>query len=292
MGDINKRLTDENVDIQNILGSIRKDIKENIDIYTQTLKKENQIVLNEEKLNNLLNEEISNNYGNIEQFKNEYGIVMKNKVPYGNIIAVYDGDFFVTIELILKTIATRNILKIKPSKLQVTNLILIERINNILNEYGIGDKLELITDEKIEDVDLILQIGRYFDLNFKISKDVPAKKIEYNEAVLYVEDVLDKELLEKIKEKYAYIIAKDTLDIGDICDKKVKDVEEAVKIINKEYKRNSVGIMCKNSDINGYFIEKVYAQNVFVNVSPTLIKDFSLNCDDLLYSKNICVYRN
>jgi len=286
------KLIDENVDMKKILESIKTDIKQNIDIYTQTLKKEKQIILDEEKINSILNEEINSSYGNIEQFKNEYGIVMKNKVPYGNVLAIYDGDFFVTIELVLKTIATRNVLKIKTSKLQVTNLILIERINKILEVYGIVDKLELITDKTIKNVDLILQIGRDYDLDLDVQKDVPIKKIEYKKSILYVEDVLDKELLEKIKENYAYVIAKDGIDVDEAYDKKVKDVEEAIKFINREYKRNSVGIMCKNPEVSVYFIEKVYAENVFVNVSPTLIRDFTLTCDDLMYQKNICVYRN
>lgn len=286
------KLIDESIDIQRILKSLKTDIKENIDIYTQTLKKEHQETLDAKKLNKLLSEEFVSSYGNIEQFKNEYGIIMKNKVPYGNILAIYNGEFLVTIELILKTISTRNVLKIKPSKLQVTNLILIERVNKILDEYGIENKVELITDEKVEDVDLILQIGKDFNLDFKIPNNVPVKKIEYKKAILYVEDVLDRELLEKIKENYAYVIVKETLDVGDIYDKKVKDVKEAIKYINQEYKRNSVGIMCSDSQISGDFIEKVYAKNVFVNVSPTLIEEFTLDCDELLYQKNICVYRN
>ena len=286
------KLIDENVNIEKIRESIKLDMRENIDVYTQTLKKECQEILDAEKLNSLLDKEISSSYGNIERFKNEYGIVMKNKVPYGNVLAIYNGDFFVTIELMLKTISTRNVLKIKPSQLQITNLILFERINKILEEYGIADKLELITDETIENVDLILQIGDDYNFNIKIPKDIPIKKIEYKKSILYVEDVLDKELLEKIKENYAYVIVKDGIDIEEAYDKKVKDVEEAVKYINKDYKRVSVGIMCKKPEVSGYFIQKVYATNVFVNVSPTLIEEFDLECEELLYQKNICVYRN
>lgn len=286
------RLIEEKVDIQKIIQSIKIDIKENIDLYTRILKKENQVDLDKNKLNYLLNKEFNSNYGNIQQFKNNYGIVMNNKVPYGNILAIYTGDFYLTIELILKTIATRNVLKIKPSSLQVTNLIIIERVNKILEEYQIEEKLELITDEDVEDIDLILQLGKEFNLNFKVPRNVPIKKIEYNKSIFYVEDILDRDLLQKIKENYTYVIVKENLDINELYDKKVKDIKEAVKYINREYKRESVGIMCKNPGVSSYFVEKVYAKNVFVNVSPTLIERFDLDCDELLYQKNICVYRN
>lgn len=268
-----------------------------------------------EKINsNLFEKDIYNNEKikkEIEQRKREDNfIVSKFKDSIGVVGIIFDGNVYVTIELLKKMILTKNaiVFCLSDKKYAITNLIVLY-FRQALKLCGCDENLvQAINSQNYEEMykhnnilKKIIVIGNKDLQNQVLSKS----KIEvitsgYNCFDLYIEDIIDIELIKRIInisdiELYIYInskISKENIEKLGIDDyTEVQSVEECIRDININSSGYSSSIFTKNNDNANKFLKLIKSKNVFVNASPTAERTLDIKGSDLLYIKQI-MYKN
>lgn len=283
-------------DSEIILRDIKNQIEKNLDILYQGYIIENTEISEEifaQKIRNQYEVEINNNQ---EVFKNEFGKVANIKDPYGVLGVLSDCNLFQIFRLMILAVVSKNALIINLEKNVGVNYLLIQNIKDVLKRYELENLIEIyngkLNNDEIlqenENLDGIIFIGKRADAErIKILSTKPVIYSGCGYYDMYIEDDLDTELIEKIKEnKQVKIYSKIGIGIGQ----EVTGLEEAIARINEFGNRYAVGIIVEDREKAKEFISLIKSRNVFVNAIPTLVETLDIKASDLVCEKSILVY--
>ena len=300
---INQKVIDDfykiiksNIEDINIIYKIEEENNNSFKSIDEVLKKVN--------ISNKINYEI-------EQRKREDGfLVAKYKESIGVIGVVYNGDPYITVTLALNAILSKNaIIFCTNNKMYaLTNLISLY-LQQALEQNGYNKELvQVINSTDYSEIykhnniiRKIIVIGDK-DLQDKVINEakVDVTVSGYGNYDLYIEDILDINLIKKILEiKQAnfniYLhknIAKEITENFDIEDyTEIENVEECIRDININSAGYGSSIFTTNGENANKFLKMIKSKNVFVNASPNLESMFDISEDDMLYVKQI-MYKN
>ena len=242
----------------------------------------------------------------IEQTKREDNfIVAKYKENLGVVGIMFNGDIYVTIELLKRLLYTKNamIFCTNNEMYAITNLIILyfkqalkicgydEEIVQVINS---NDYSEMYNHNNI--IKKIIVVG-----NKVLAKsNVEVITSGYGNFDIYIEEILDFNLIKeiiKIKDielniyvnKYINAEEIEKLEIDDYTE--VENIDECIRDININSAGYSSSIFTKNPENANKFLKLVKSKNVFVNASPTAERTFDIKENDLFYTKQV-MYRN
>ncbi len=294
----NVRVAQENYngrEINNIIEDIKEIITQNFDILSNAYRLDKKEELNLNKLIAQLEIEKIDERIEGRAFKNEYGKVGNIMVPYGILGVISNCDVYNILRIIILALQTKNGLIINITENVGVNFLLIENIKNVLQNYNATDLIEIYNNkagEKLEEnekIDGIIYVGKRADSErFKILVGKPVIYTGCGNYELYIEDNLDRKLIEKVKENPRLkIYSNPEIQIGQ----EVASIDEAILRIAETGNGYAAGIITRSRESAKKFVEKVKARNVFVNALPTLIdNNLDLKAKDLMYEKSILVY--
>lgn len=277
-------------EIEKTINIIRGELEKNIDIIEEAYKVENTKPFDKELfLDSIKNEKFK--YGKIQDVvKNEYGIINRVYTPYGIIGMIYDGDIYTTISMISKCIQTRNALVLSTYKNVGMIYIIVKEITKVLEQIEADELIQInsnMTDMlNSKEIEKIFYIGKreaYENLKAETPKEMEYRGYKHYE--MYIDDELDKELIKKMQ-GISNMKIYTRYDNGI----KVKDIDDAIAKINIEGGKYAVGIMTKDSNKAKKFIDEINASNVFINEAPTLTNMLNIECQDLIYRKNVILF--
>lgn len=263
----------------------------------------NNIVLNINKIKNLKKE--------IEQRRREDKfIVSRYKENIGVLGIIFDGDIYVTIQLLKLLLYTKNAmvfctnnkkygiikllilffkqaLKICGYDEEIVQVINSENYLEMYNHDNILKKIIVIGNKNLQNsvicksnLEVITSGYWCFDLyieniiNFDFIKKIT--EIEDIELNIYVNRQINSEQIERLK-------------IEDYTE--IENIDECIRDIQINSAGYSSSIFTKNSENANRFMKLVKSKNVFVNASPTAERTFDIDENDLLYIKQI-MYKN
>jgi gamma-glutamyl phosphate reductase len=224
--------------------------------------------------------------------------VLETRQNLGVIGVFYDGDILLTIDIICKVLKTNNavIFNVDMGKNAGTNNLIIKAVKEILRKNNKPENLveiNLSDNDNLlkEDLDLIIVVGSS-GKRLGFSKLVGCKLLAsgYGNSEIYVEDSTNKDFIKEILEKEdtkVDLYLKEGIDIG-VEGIKVKDMYQAIKLINKNGAGYSSAIFTNDEDNAKKYTRKVKSKYVFVNASPTLARKFDIDIERLFYNK-ICI---
>lgn len=277
-----------------IIEDIKKYVENNFELLKQAYRIDKKDELSLEKL--MLQFGISE-IEKSEAFKNEYGKVGNMMVPYGILGVISDCDVYNILRIIVLGIQTKNGLIINITDNVGTNFILIDGVKKVLEKYELSNLIEIYNNkagenlEENEKINGIIYIGK--KANADRMKILTTKPLIYSGCgnyELYIEDNLDDELMEKIKDNKKFKIYS---NIGIGIGQEVKSKEEAMIRISETGNGYAVGIITSDRESAKEFVDKINAKNVFVNALPSLVNDnLDIAAQDLMYKKSVLVYDN
>ena len=247
----------------------------------------------------------------IEQTKREDNfIVAKYKENLGVVGIMFNGDIYVTMELLKRLLYTKNamIFCTNNEMYAITNLIILyfkqalkicgydEEIVQVINS---NDYSEMYHHNNI--IKKIIVVGNK-DLQNKVlaKSNVEVITSGYGNFDIYIEEILDFNLIKeiiKIKDIELNIYVNKNIDeeeieklgIDDYTE--VENIDECIRDININSAGYSSSIFTKNPENANKFLKLVKSKNVFVNASPTAERAFDIKENDLFYTKQV-MYRN
>ena len=247
----------------------------------------------------------------IEQTKRKDNfIVAKYKENLGVVGIMFNGDIYVTIELLKRLLYTKNamIFCTNNEMYAITNLIILyfkqalkicgydEEIVQVINS---NDYSEMYNHNNI--IKKLIVVGNK-DLQNKVlaKSNVEVITSGYGNFDIYIEEILDFNLIKeiiKIKDielniyvnKYINAEEIEKLEIDDYTE--VENIDECIRDININSAGYSSSIFTKNPENANKFLKLVKSKNVFVNASPTAERTFDIKENDLFYTKQV-MYRN
>lgn len=293
--------------IQPIVDHFKKMLNDNFALLEQAnqidLKNNNgfmieQDVINQIFNNNLAEEILVEGQSNTTLTKDNLAFT-KGYYPLGVLAALFNGDSYLLLDLIIKSIMTHNsIILVNNGYLFGTNEFIVQTIQNILVQFNydkwlvqqyIANDLEaLFTNYK--SIDLILLVGNNDFQNKLLIKSKTKTIISgYNCFDLYLETVEDKALIEQIIKQPLTInvYINNSLNIDYEGAIYVNDLEEAISQINYNSAGYSCSIFSKDEAHIAKFLREVKAKNVFANISPTVERKMDFNQSDLVREKTI-----
>lgn len=255
---------------------------------------------------------ISNIFRKIKQESIRYGKILtqekdtKNGLVYaktiydkGLVVAITDGNTYLTIELILRNlIAGNSFLLVNNGYMQGTNTFLIEIFKTILEKYDISKNLiNTILTENYEEVlkyyssiNLVLAIGdsslQQKVLSLTKNQIITSSYLHYN---IYVEDIKHLDFINKILNTYYDITlyVKNDVNYNFKNAISVLDVYEAIVLINASSNLYSASIFTSDDTTARTFIKDIHTKKVMVNASPLLESFLDIKEEDLVDIKEI-----
>ena len=298
---------------------IVKNINYIIDAYIDAIN------LNKELINRTISIDISENNGmpidyktvsnifrKVKQESIRYGKILtqekdtKNGLVYaktiydkGLVVAITDGNPYLTIELILRNlIAGNSFLLVNNGYMQGTNTFLIEIFKTILEKYDISKNLiNTILTENYEEVlkyyssiNLVLAIGdsslQQKVLSLTKNPIITSSYLHYN---IYVEDIKHLDFINKILNTYYDITLYVKEDIKPSFKNAIPvlDVSEAIVLINASGNLYSASIFTSDDNSARTFIKDIHTKKVMVNASPLLESFLDIKEEQLVDIKEI-----
>ena len=298
---------------------IVKNINYIIDAYIDAIN------LNKELINRTISIDISENNGmsidyktvsnifrKVKQESIRYGKILtqekdaKNGLVYaktiydkGLVVAITDGNPYLTIELILRNlIAGNSFLLVNNGYMQGTNTFLIEIFKTILEKYDISkDLINTILTENYEEVlkyyssiNLVLAIGdsslQQKVLSLTKNPIITSSYLHYN---IYVEDTKHLDFINKILNTYYDITLYVKEDIKPSFKNAIPvlDVSEAIVLINASGNLYSASIFTSDDTTARNFIKDIHTKKVMVNASPLLESFLDIKEEQLVDIKEI-----
>ena len=255
---------------------------------------------------------ISNIFKKVKQESIRYGKILtqekdiKNGLIYaktiydkGLVVAITDGNPYLTIELILRNlIAGNSFLFVNNGYMQGTNTFLIEIFKTILEKYDISkDLVNTILTENYEEVlkyyssiNLVLAIGdsslQQKVLSLTKNPIITSGYLHYN---LYIEDIKHLDFINKILNTYYDITlyVKNDVNYNFKNAISVLDVYEAITLINASSNLYSASIFTSDDTTARTFIKDIHTKKVMVNASPLLESYLDIKEEDLVDIKEI-----
>lgn len=298
---------------------IVKNINYIIDAYIDAIN------LNKELINRTISIDISENNGmsidyktvsnifrKVKQESIRYGKILtqekdtKNGLVYaktiydkGLVVAITNGNPYLTIELILRNlIAGNSFLLVNNGYMQGTNTFLIEIFKTILEKYDISkDLINTILTENYEvvlkyysSINLVLAIGdsslQQKVLSLTKNPIITSSYLHYN---IYVEDTKHLDFINKILNTYYDITLYVKEDIKPSFKNAIPvlDVSEAIVLINASGNLYSASIFTSDDTTARNFIKDIHTKKVMVNASPLLESFLDIKEEQLVDIKEI-----
>lgn len=285
-----KKTIDENKDL--ILTT------NNIDITNETGKKINFKVIDNIFERVLLEDLV---YGTVTLSKHDknrkiiYGRQIYNK---GNILVVFDGDFYVLLELIIRNILANNsVIFNYPSYNFALNTLFITFIQSVLEKSNFNPlQIQQYVSSSLE----ILNCTNSFSLVIScceeerqkevlINSHYPVLLLDYTNYNIYVEDSDNVSFVNEIISLGINFTLYVKEHVGIEADMAiyVSDCEEAIGQINMSKSSYGAAIFTKDMNNASMFIKKVNSKIVTVNTSPTIERVLDIKQSDLYNEKTI-----
>ena len=261
-------------------------------------------------------EQVSELYEKVSMIEDSYRKVIsmnKNANNYlegkqtdnlGNICAIYDGNTYCLLELVMKAILTHNslILVSETDYMKATNELIIILVQRILKAYNIDNNLiQILYTTEIEEllsnsitIGKAIVIGnKSYQNRIRLISKVNTIYIGYNTFDLYVDDDANLSFIKKIIKQSnnidIYVKTGLKFDYDEVTE--VEDVDEAIGMINFNTSGYSSSIFTSDNQNASQFLKEVKSKNVAVNSSP-LIEDFlNIDINEFLIVKNM-IYPN
>ena len=218
-------------------------------------------------------------------------IYKQNKGVLG---VIYDGDVYITIELIAKAIKTGNALYLNIGlKNNIgTNNLIVQAVKKILEKNEkLGGLIEINFSENNdlvnEDLDSLIIIGnretqdKYSSFNYDVIKS------GYGYCEIYIDDLNNEEFIKEVikSSDFKLQIFINSQIQTDIKGHRVKNCEDAINHINKQGANFASVIFSDNTFSQKIFLKRCKAKHVFVNSDPNIAEDSNIQIEDFYYNK-------
>lgn len=311
--------------IKNILTIDKRNLKENIRPMISGLKE--RLNSNFDLLKEVNNVDISKNNGfklDLNIINNIFANVLKEPFTYGdvtlstkddekkiiygkeifdvgNVIVINEGNFYVTLELLLRNLLAGNTtIFVNYGYMFGSNNFLINEMESILKNYDISQNLfQIYVTEDYDEVlsynaniDLIVCIGNKFLQNMILRKSKVRTIITgYDNFDLYIESKVNLDFLNEILKTGLNInlYIKDDLNLNHSKAMLVHDINEAISQINYTGNRYSSAIFTSNSLNASKFINEIKSKIITINTSPTIERILDIKQTELMNEK-IVIY--
>ncbi|MBQ4263697.1 MAG: hypothetical protein IJB83_05625 [Bacilli bacterium] len=280
---LNKLSYNEEYNIEELVDTIKKHLKNNIDILQKSYEYEYKQSLNIDKLISSFDYIKNNKIGIIDSpFRNEFGKVANNYVPYGivGVIVKNDISLYNYASILNLLIQTNNSVILEPYKNMGTVNILIEMLNQVIPQInGINKIIINSTNELLQqnnNIDLLLFIGSKNEFN-NIQIQCDKKYYGIGNYELIIDKMLDPNLIDEARKRNVVIIEKNN----------TKDFYNKFNISSSNY---CTAIMSDNKEEVRRFISNVKSSYLLVNIIPTIQDEINIDIDDLLYKKSTLIW--
>ncbi len=242
-----------------------------------------RLILDNDRINNIILQikeviSLNDNVGKIiSRKKMKSGIeVFKKKVPLGVIAMIYESRPNVTIDASVLSFKSGNAIILKGGKeAKNSNNILVEIFQNVLDEYGLKNAIQILKDNSYDDIQKILTAKRSVDLIIPrgskrlidfVSKNSLVPIIETGASVVhtFVDENADFEMAKKIliNEKTRRISVCNVLDTI-LIHKNLKN--DFLENIIEELTNKKVRIHTADLDISKKFNLKLEDESIYHN---------------------------
>lgn len=280
---LNRLSYNEEYNIEALVDTIKKHLKTNIDILQKSYEYEYNQSLNVDKLISSFDYIKNNKVGIIDSpFRNEFGKVANNYVPYGIVGVVVKNDIslYNYASILNLLIQTNNSIILEPYKNMGTVNILVEMLNQVITQInGINKIVINSTNELLQqnnNIDLLLFIGNKNDFNnIKIRCDKKYYGIGNYELIL--DKMIDINLVNEARKRNVVIIEKNN----------TRDFYSNFNLSSSNY---CTAIMSDSKEEIRKFISNVKSSYLLVNIIPTIQNDINIDINDLLYKKSTLIW--
>ena len=280
---LNRLSYNEEYNIEELVDSIKKHLKTNIDILQKSYEYEYNQPLNLDKLINSFDYIKNNKIGIVDSpFRNEFGKVANNYVPYGIVGVVVKNDIslYNYASILNLLIQTNNSIILEPYKNMGTVNILVEMLNQVITQInGINKIIINSTNELLQqnnNIDLLLFIGSKNEFN-NIHAQCDKKYYGIGNYELIIDKMLDTNLVNEARKRNVVIIEKNN----------TRDFYNNFNLSSSNY---CTAIMSDNKEEVRKFISNVKSSYLLVNIIPTIQDEINIDIDDLLYKKSTLIW--
>ena len=282
---LNRLLHNEEYSTEELVETIKEHLKNNIDILQKSYEYEYKQSLNIDRLLNSFNYIKNNKVGIIDNpFRNEFGKVTNNYVPYGivGVIVKNDISLYNYASILNLLIQTNNSAIFEPYRNMGTVNILIEMLNQVITQInGINKIIINSTNELLQqnnNIDLLLFIGNKNEFN-NIQTKCDKKYYGIGNYELIIDKLLDINLVNESRKRNVIIVEKNN----------TKDFYNKFNMSSSNY---CTAIMSDNKEEVRRFISEVKSSYLLVNVIPTIQDDINVDIDDLIYKKSTLIWED
>lgn len=280
---LNKLSYNEEYNIEELVDTIKKHLKNNIDILQKSYEYEYKQSLNIDKLISSFDYIKNNKIGIIDSpFRDEFGKVANNYVPYGivGVIVKNDISLYNYASILNLLIQTNNSIILEPYKNMGTVNILVEMLNQVITQInGINKIIINSTNELLQqnnNIDLLLFIGSKNEFN-NIHAQCDKKYYGIGNYELIIDKMLDTNLVNEARKRNVVIIEKNN----------TRDFYNNFNLSSSNY---CTAIMSDNKEEVRKFISNVKSSYLLVNIIPTIQDEINIDIDDLLYKKSTLIW--
>lgn len=219
---------------------------------------------------------------------------IKYKQSKGVLGVLYNGDVYITVELIAKAIKTGNalILNVGLHNNIGTNNLIVSTIKKILERNNKPDSLiEINFSENYElakeDLDGLIIIGNKEIQDKYGNCNEDSIKSGYGYCEIYIDDLNNEAFIKDIIKNSEFelkIFINSDLQT-DIKGCPVEGCENAIEQINKQGAKFASVIFSDNTNCQKIFLKRCKAKHVFVNADPNIAENSNIQIEDLYYDK-------
>lgn len=212
----------------------------------------------------------------------------------GVIGAMYNGDLYITIELIAKAIKTGNalILNIGLNNNIGTNNLIVNAIKDILkNNNKLFNLIDINFSENDsivnEDLDSLIVIGDRETQEKYVSCNNDIIKSGYGYCEIYIDDLNNENIIKEIikNSEFKIDIYINRILQTDIQGHKVNGLLDAIDYINKKGSGFASTIFSDNNNCQKVFLTRCKSKHVFINADPNIAEESNINIENFCYNK-------
>ena len=220
-------------------------------------------------------------------------------VPQGIISVLFNGNTYVMLELIMMSILTHNVLIFSYDGYMFgTNGLLLNIVKEVLKKHSLNENMfiqnirkdctNIFNNYKSVNKTIIVGNGDFINKYSRLC-NTDMKVSGYGNYDIYIDSIVDKELIEKIINQNKDINVYVNKKIKGISNNEiiVEDIDEAITYINYNESNYCSTIFTDNNELASKFINEVNSTHVLVNTSPMIINELDITQKDLLKEKKV-----